>query len=49
MLAGFAVIFGVIGGYVLSLWLRFRNLNRRLNMLEITGSRPAAEHTHRDF
>lgn len=48
MLAGFAVIFGVIGGYVLSLWIRFRNLNRRLYMLEISGKKPAAAPPRRE-
>lgn len=34
MLAGLAVVVFVVGGYALSLWLRFRTLNRRLHMLE---------------
>lgn len=48
MLAGFAVIFGVVGGYVLSLWLRFRKLNRKLHMLEVTGQKPATEQPRRE-
>jgi len=48
MLAGFAVIFVVIGGYVLSLWLRFRTLNRRLHMLEVASQKPATKQPGRE-
>jgi hypothetical protein len=34
MLAGFIVIFGVIGLHLLSLWVRRRNLQRDLTLLE---------------
>lgn len=34
MLAGFIVIFGVMGLHLLSLWIRRRNLMRDLRLLE---------------
>ncbi|MGD8605088.1 MAG: hypothetical protein PVF49_11010 [Anaerolineales bacterium] len=34
MVAGFAVIFGVMGLHLLSLWVRRRNLMRDLMLLE---------------
>jgi hypothetical protein len=34
MLAGFIVIFGVMGLHLLSLWVRRRNLQRDLMLLE---------------
>jgi len=36
MVMGFAVIFGTLGAYLLSLWLRARNLRRDLEILEST-------------
>ena len=36
MVMGFAVIFGTLGAYLLSLWLRARNLRRDLEMLKST-------------
>jgi len=48
MLAGFAVIFLVIGGYALSLWLRFRSMNRKLHMLEISRERAISDLPTRD-
>jgi hypothetical protein len=38
MTLGFGVIFGTMGLFILSLWLRFRNLRRDLDfMQEIDG------------
>ena len=34
MIAGYAIAFGVMLIYVASLFIRFRNLNRELSMLE---------------
>ena len=34
MIAGYAIIFGVMGLYLLSLYLRRRNLNQDLEILE---------------
>ena len=34
MIAGYAVIFGVMGIYLLSLWLRQRNMHQDLEMFE---------------
>lgn len=40
MILGFAVILGVIGLYGISLWVRFRNARRDLQMLEELDSKP---------
>lgn len=34
MIAGYAIAFGVMSVYVVSLFIRFRNLKRDLSMLE---------------
>ena len=48
MLAGFAVVVFVVGGYAISLWLRFRTLNRRLHMLEIAREQARSDDFHRE-
>ena len=38
LIAGYAVAFGVMALYVISLFVRFRNLNRDLSTLEEMGA-----------
>jgi hypothetical protein len=39
MIAGFAVIFGVMGVYVISLLIRYRNLRQEIEILEDSQKR----------